>query len=211
MAYTLDRSRRYHHGNLRNALIHAGLDILATQGIQGLSLREVARRTGVSHAAPYRHFANKEALLAAIAEEGFGRLAAVTRATIACFPDDPRAQLGAAHEAYVRFALENPDQLRVMFSGLLTGPGRPDTLQAAAEAAFGLLVGIVETGQRAEVLREGDPVRLAVAAWTMMHGLAVILVEGQLSPLAVGAESPEHAAGVLAEILYAGVGVKGAG
>lgn len=176
-----------------------------------MSLREVARRTGVSHAAPYRHFSNKEALLAAIAEEGFERLAAVTRATIAGFSDDPRARLAAAHEAYVRFALENPDQLRLMFSGLLTGPDRPETLQAAAEAAFGLLVGIVEAGQSAGVLSEDDPVRLAVAAWTMMHGLAVVLIEGQLSPLAVGAGSPEEAATVLAEILYAGMGTKDAG
>ena len=202
------RVRRYHHGDLRNALIQAGLGILATEGLHALSLRAVARRAGVSHAAPYRHFAHKEALLAAIAEEGFARLAATTRAAIAPFPDDPRAQLLAAHAAYVRFALDHPDHLRVMFSGLLTGPDRPATLQAAAEAAFGLLVGIVQAGQQAAVLTEGEPVRLAVAAWALMHGLAVILVEHQLAPPAVGANSPDHVARLLAQILYAGMGTQ---
>ena len=208
MAQPPTESRRYHHGDLRNALVQAGLAILAAEGMHGLTLREVARRAGVSHTAPYRHFANKGALLAAIAEEGFEQLAETTRSAIARFPDDPRMQLTAAYAAYVRFALDNPDHLRVMFSGHITGPDRPDSLQAAAEAAFGLLVGIVCTGQRTGVLAEGDPVRLAVAAWAMMHGLAVILTERQLSPLAVGASSPDQAAQVLADILYAGVGAK---
>ena len=206
MTETSSRSRPYHHGNLRNALIQAGLTILATEGVHALSLRAVARRAGVSQTAPYRHFANKEALLAAIAEEGFVRLAMATRSVIADFPGDPQAQLAAAHAAYVQFALDNPDHLRIMFSGLLTGPIRPETLQAAAEDAFGLLNSIVEAGQRAGMLQEGDPVPFAVAAWAMMHGLAVIVLEQQLSPVAVGAHSPDEAARILAHILYAGMG-----
>ncbi len=208
MTETSSRSRPYHHGDLRNALIQAGLTILATEGMHGLSLRAVARRAGVSQTAPYRHFANKEALLAAIAQEGFVRLATATRTAIAHFPDDPAAQLAAAHAAYVQFALDNPDHLRVMFSGLLVGPNRPETLQAAAMAAFGLLVSLVQAGQRVAVLREGDPVQFAVAAWAMMHGLAVIVLEHQLSPLAVGARSPDEAARILAHILLAGMGTK---
>ena len=92
------KTREYHHGDLRNALIQAGLAILAEEGTHALSLRAAARRSGVSHAAPYRHFADKEALLAAIAEQGFNTLAASVRAAIVRFPDSPAAQLEEAND-----------------------------------------------------------------------------------------------------------------
>src|SRR5689334_1657694 len=94
----------YHHGDLRNALIQAGLKILAKEGAQALTLREVARRANVSHAAPYRHFASKEALLAAIAEEGFNEFAARLQVVAQNNTSDPRAQLYEATRAYVQFA-----------------------------------------------------------------------------------------------------------
>src|SRR5215472_18740503 len=108
----------YHHGDLRHALIQAGLELLAEGGAQSLDLRKVARRAGVSHAAPYRHFADKQALIAAINEEGFHMLAERIRSTLREVSDEPFEQLLAVALAYVRFAQENPWLMREMFSGI---------------------------------------------------------------------------------------------
>src|SRR5689334_17108440 len=118
MGITLATPRRkpYHHGDLRRALIAAGIDLLAEGGATALDLRKVARRAGVSHAAPYRHFEDKRALLAAIAEEGFVRLAEqIHNAVSAAQPD---SQLLATASCYINFALSEPALAREMFSGL---------------------------------------------------------------------------------------------
>src|SRR5205809_439421 len=105
----------YHHGDLRRTLIDASLALVEEEGIGALSLREVARKAGVTHNAPYHHFPDRGALLAAIAEEGFGRLAQETAAARAAVPDDPLARLTACGQAYVRFAIASPAHFRVMF------------------------------------------------------------------------------------------------
>src|SRR5216117_2127251 len=111
----------YHHGNLRTALLRAAGERLEKQGITALSLREAARRAGVSHNAPYRHFADREALLAALAAEGFAMLAERLRG-------QPGREMG---EAYVRFALEQPQRFRLMFGGLLPIARYPELRSAA--------------------------------------------------------------------------------
>src|SRR5713101_5210209 len=97
------KPKPYHHGDLRYALIQAGLELLSEGGAAALELRKVARRAGVSHAAPYRHFADKQTLVAAINEEGFRRLAERIRSTLREAPDDPFEQLQAIARAYVQF------------------------------------------------------------------------------------------------------------
>jgi AcrR family transcriptional regulator len=172
--------RLYHHGDLRAALIRAGLAILAEEGVQGLTLRAVARRAGVSHNAPYRHFADKEALLVAIAEEGFIELAARVEEARTHAPASPRAQLEDSGWAYAQFALAHPDHLRVMFDVPITDPQAYPGLLAAAARAFRVLVEIIEAGQQAEEFIAGEPRQIAFGAWGMVHGLALLLANRQV-------------------------------
>ena len=130
----------FHHGDLRNALIQSGLQILAEESIQALSLRKVARLAGVSEAAPYRHFKDKEALLAAIAEQGFIQLSERLEAVEAQFAEQADKLFYQSCRTYIDFALENPHAMRMMFrfrksEGLSDYPG----LQDAADEAFSYL------------------------------------------------------------------------
>jgi AcrR family transcriptional regulator len=178
-----DAARKtYHHQNLRAALIAAGLAILTEEGAEALTLRAAARRAGVSHNAPYRHFADKEALLAAIAEEGFETLAAEIERAIISLSGDPRQSLEEAGWAYVQFALAHPDHLRVMFSGMAPDAQAHPELRVAGARAFTLLVNVIEEGQQVEVFVAAPARKLAVAAWALVHGLALLLTGGQIPP-----------------------------
>jgi AcrR family transcriptional regulator len=200
-----DTPGTYHHGDLRNALIQAGLSILAEEGVQALTLRAVARRVGVSHAAPYRHFSDKEALLAAIAEQGFDLLTASVGAAAERFPADPAAQLAEAGWAYVQFALEHPAHLRVMFGGVIRTPAMHPGLRTAGARAFTSLGDIVQAGQQAGTIIDGAPEQLTLTAWSLVHGLAVLLIEQQI-PAGIGAvDDPEHLARLCGNLLYRGL------
>jgi AcrR family transcriptional regulator len=199
----------YHHGDLRAALIRTGLTILAEEGVQALSLRAVARRAGVSHAAPYRHFADKEALLAAIAEEGFRVLAADVEAARARFSAAPREQLEESAWAYVRFALAHPDHLRVMFGGLIENPQAYPGLRDAGARAFGVLVEIMQAGQEAGVMVAGEPRLLALIGWSQVHGLSLLLI-GQQVPRDMSAVlDAEYLARLGSRLLYQGLAPRG--
>jgi AcrR family transcriptional regulator len=200
-----DREKPYHHGDLRAALIRAGLAILAEEGVQALSLRAAARRAGVSHAAPYRHFADKEALLAAIAEEGFNVLAAEVEAARERFPASPREQLEESGWAYVRFALAHPDHLRVMFSTLIEDPQAYPGLWDAAGHAFNVLVEIVQAGQDAGIIIAGEARLLSVAGWTQMHGLSLLLIGHQVPRDVSAALDAEQLARTCSRLFYTGL------
>src|SRR5256885_3581879 len=174
------RRRRYHHGNLRQALVEAALALVEERGIPEFTLREVARRVGVTHAAPQRHFEDRAALVAAVAEEGFRELRAhVERVLRLAGARDPAARLHALGVAYVQFALRNPAHFRVMFSAELVDKSRHQTLQAASRAMHDFLVQCVVDGQEQGSFVEGDPLELAFAAWSLVHGLAVLLIDGR--------------------------------
>lgn len=175
-------ARPYHHGDLRAALIQAGLDILADEGVQALTIRAAARRAGVSHNAPYRHFTDKDALLAAIAEEGFVELAARLEEAVSRAPQSPRVQLEETGWAYVQFAVTHPDHLRVMFGGLISDPQAYPGLHTAGAQAFDVLVSIIHAGQETDAVIAGSPQQLAFAAWGMVHGLALLLIDRQVPP-----------------------------
>lgn len=166
--------RAYHHADLRPALLAAARRMLERDGPAALSLREVARRAGVSHNAPYRHFADRAALLAALAAEGFAALADRLRDATARAP--PAGRLGASGAAYVRFALDEPNLFRLMFGGLVRGRDHPE-LAGAAARAYAQLAG--ETGAGP------DAGPRTVAAWATVHGLAHLLLDEQI-PLARG-------------------------
>jgi AcrR family transcriptional regulator len=173
-----DRQKRkpYHHGDLRNALIQAGLELLAEGGAEELDLRKVARRAGVSHAAPYRHFADKQALIAAINEEGFRLLAERIQATLREVPDEAFEQLLGVALAYVRFAEAHPWLMREMFSGLTIERETFASLQAASKTVYRLYIEVVRRGQERGKIVDGDPAALAGVLWSVLHGLAMLII-----------------------------------
>ena len=168
----------YHHGNLRNALLEAAEQLLVKRGVAALSLREVAKLAGVSHAAPYRHFKSKAALLQAMAESGFERLRAVIRMAADSMPHDPEQQLAAAGVAYVHIAVRSPELLQLMFS---TGLEQPEGKAPGSVVMVESLVDIIKTGIEAGVFRNRDPRELALVAWTSMHGLAMLLAAREIT------------------------------
>ena len=176
------KSSKYHHGNLKNSLISCGLEILSEDGMQGLSLRKVARRAGVSEAAPYRHFKDKEALIASIAEQGFIRLAALLDAVANEHSEDAKSLFFQSGLAYVQFARQNPDSMRVMFR-FRNADGRVEypALQEAADEAFSFLIDLVEYCQQEGLARLGHPIPLAISAWSAIHGLSMLLIDNCIS------------------------------
>lgn len=170
--------RAYHHGDLRAVLIEEALRLIVEHGPDGFTLREVARVAGVSHAAPYRHFPSKAALLSAIAGQGSQLLRASIEAGLQSAPD-MRAKFLAAGLCYVRFALEHPAHFRVMFSGADAYDADPVSRSARA-ASLETLLAFIREGQRCGLIRKGDPRALATPIWAMHHGLACLASAGQL-------------------------------
>jgi AcrR family transcriptional regulator len=166
-------------GDLADELLKAAAALVTERGPQRFSLREVARRARVSEAAPYWHFASKEALLAGVAEQGFAALAELM-AEVRRRVKNPHKQLQELGAAYVQFALAHPSHLRVMFGPEIHDKSAHPTLKVAAERAFGLLVSAISEGQRAGRVQHGDPEELAVAAWALVHGLSALIIDGQL-------------------------------
>lgn len=180
---------RYHHGDLRRALLEAALDLVSTKGVEAFSLREAAREVGVSPAAAYRHFADKGALLQALALEGMGRLALAMEKAIERAPGAPgsparaAAELAAVGAAYVEFAVHHPAHFRVMFGPFcphLEVDGPPPEAAPRGRDPFQILVdtldALVATGAVPGAARAGAE----VVAWATVHGLASLLVSGSL-------------------------------
>ncbi|MCY1047384.1 TetR/AcrR family transcriptional regulator [Corallococcus sp. bb12-1] len=201
---------RYHHGDLRQALVDAAVALISEEGFGALTLREVARRAGVTHAAPYRHFTDKEALLEAVAIEGFRTMAREMRERMATAPPGPLDQLSAAGVAYVLFAVRHPPHFRVMFGPHFRHPLKPES-PPGEEDAFALLVRGIASGQAAGLLRAGDPRALTLTAWSLVHGLASLFVDRQLDEAVKGLEAAEALAVVQTRLLISGLAHPGAG
>lgn len=171
------KRKNYHHGSLREALLASGRALLESQGIDGLSLRELARRAGVSPNAPYRHFNGKPDLLAAIAEEGFEEL---TQRFRDC---GSFAEMGSA---YVDFATQSPNLLRLMFGKPLGAAESYPGLAAASQACFAMLLG---GAARTVNLPAEHPksFQFALASWSLVHGFATLRNDGALAHLPLGA------------------------
>ena len=174
-------STSYHHGDLKNALIQAGVEILAREGVSGLSLRKVARQAGVSHAAPYSHFADKQALIAAISTEGFKQLFTQIKAVFIDYKDDPENLLIETAWAYLQFALNEPDRFKLMFSSVLEKEKDYPDFVEISQNNFRQLVEIVEICQKANALKAGEPNLIAVSLWGTVYGFISLLLEGQIS------------------------------
>jgi AcrR family transcriptional regulator len=175
------RRRTYHHGNLRAALVDAATALLEADGPLGVTLRGAARLAGVSQAAPYRHFPDKDALLAAVAEKGFHEMARAGEEAAARHRDDAVATLRAMGIAYVRFATAHPSHYRLMFGPAVRGSAHPSLRQAAAAGWANLSIPIVAC-QRSGRFRSGDPSSLAFVLWCTVHGLATLIADEQIPP-----------------------------
>jgi AcrR family transcriptional regulator len=180
--------RPYHHGDLHRAIVVAALDVLSESQSTEFSLRELARRAGVSHNAPYKHFADKRDLLAAVSAVGFELLAKQMTDAMKEL-DSPRERLAAMARAYVRGGVNNPALYRLMFGGYLSGQdsGRPAIERTAAEDMKALLVGAISDGALGRII-PNTPANLPsvdgaiLIFWSQMHGLTLLLVDRLVGP-----------------------------
>jgi AcrR family transcriptional regulator len=156
---------QYHHGNLRAALVDAGAIVLESRGVEALSLREAARRAGVSQTAPYRHFENKQALLAAVAGDGFQLLLEELKAAAVPYEDDPAEAITAMGAAYINFAAEQPARFRLMFGRDILQRHKYEALDNVTEELADTIGGMLP-----------NPA-LGLGLWSAMHGLAWLLIE----------------------------------
>ena len=171
--------RPYHHGNLRRALLDEALATIRAEGVEAVTLREIGARLGVSRTALYRHFADKRALLTAVATEGFRTL---REQLVAAWEEGGRGPAGsqAMGVAYLRFAVANPSHYRVMFSPFVDREPHDPELATEAFGAFQALVDSVVVLQRDGFLRNDDTVLVARYIWSVVHGVAMLAIDGQL-------------------------------
>ncbi|HWO12359.1 MAG TPA: TetR/AcrR family transcriptional regulator [Polyangiaceae bacterium] len=170
---------QYHHGDLRRALLQAAVRTLHKHGLDALTLRAVGEELGVSRSALYRHFADKSALLTAVASEGFRMLRSELSAAWQG-AGKGRAGFEAMASAYVRFAVQNPWHYRVMFgSGFELQHADPELVEEGT-AAFGALVGALVEQQAQRLVRPDDPQTQAHFVWALVHGIAMLAIDGSL-------------------------------
>jgi len=175
------KSTPYHHGDLRQALIDSAIVILEEEGFKALSLRAVARKAGVSQAAPYNHFEDKNEMLAAIAAKGFEEMAAAQQLALQQ-SDEGKSKLIALGKGYVSYGLEHPALLRLMFGPEFAATGQYPQLSKVSNRGYQQLIDAVEEHITMEA---GDhpPTKVgAAAAWAMVHGLTTLMIEGRIDP-----------------------------
>ena len=191
-------NRPYHHGDLRRAVINTAMGMLHEEKGWQFTLREVARRAGVSHAAPYKHFPDKAALLAEMALIGFDQLRQALKTAKPRKPKSIRDEFVAMARTYVRFGTSNPALYRLMFSSE-AGKAADVHLNERTLAAFGVLIELLKRGQAEGLLRKRDLRGQAAACWAQMHGLTLLTIDGLLLPEKVGPNALDNALVTLLE------------
>jgi AcrR family transcriptional regulator len=167
---------RYHHGNLRRAFLDEALRTIQQDGVDALTLRTIGLALGVSRTALYRHFADKRALLSAVATEGFHLL---RERLLEAWGSGGTSGFNAMGVAYVRFAMANPSHYRVMFGGFVDDAPRDEELTRAGAAAFQALVDALVALQKDGSVRKDDPLQLARFIWAAVHGVSMLIIDGQ--------------------------------
>ncbi len=193
-------AKPYHHGDLRRALLDEALRTIETQGVEHLTLRTVGAKLGVSRSALYRHFADKQSLLATVGQEGFRKF---RQALADAWEANGHGRIGfeAMVNAYVQFAMAHPSHYRVMFGGFIESAAKDDHFMAEARAAFQVLVVALIEQQNAGDIRRDDPVLMARFVWAAVHGTAMLFINGQL-PESAQREALEP---YVAERIYAAI------
>ncbi len=174
-----NKNTTYHHGNLRQALLEAARALAAENNIDTITLREVARRAGVSHAAPYHHFVDKRALLRALAIDAFIELKNIMHNKQ---QQDPIATMQGIGIGYIQFALTHATEFRFMFrKTLCEPPGTPDELTDIANETFEILIATIRSMQTTKLVITGQAQALALVVWSTIHGLANLLIEAPIA------------------------------
>lgn len=171
----------YHHGDLRSALLDVAAEMITEDGLDSVTLRALSQRIGVSRTAPYRHFADKSALLAAVAEEGFERLR--ERLEHISEPKKEIDRLVLFQRmgiAYIQFAVDNPTHYRLMFNGDIIDPEAYPDLAETQKSVFALLVTAIQQCQAENKIKPGEPLILAYTVWSTIHGLSSLLIDKQI-------------------------------
>lgn len=188
-------ARPYHHGSLRSALVEQARRTVDERGVAALSLRELAREVGVSHAAPRRHFPDRQALLDALAEDGFERLGDALGHAEQEAGASFGARLHALAQAYIAFALRHPALLELMFAGKQRADA--DRVRESADRAFATSLGVIAEAQAAGDLHAGDPGRVAITVLATLQGLAAMANGGMIE----GAPVSELVTGAIDQLL----------
>jgi AcrR family transcriptional regulator len=176
-SYDKDAQGNYHHGNLRLALLDAAITQIKTVGIEKLSLRGIARSVGVSQTAPYRHFKDKNELLAEIATQAFLDLYTATSKHIR---DDQSASdnIKVAWSTYLAFAIDNPEKYKLMFGPSIQCRSNHPNMVSAGDQSLNVLITQVERGIAEGIFLKGCPMVLANTLWTQAHGMASLIIDG---------------------------------
>jgi AcrR family transcriptional regulator len=189
----------YHHGDLRRGLLDASLEIIEREGVSSLTLRYAAREAGVSHAAPKHHFGDLRGLHCAIAEEGHRALRGYMERALAEQPDaDPARALKIRR---------SPGHFRAMFHPKVADRRGQPELERAAHSTYGLLVDAVRRGQAAGQFRSGETSDIALAAWSLVHGLATLSIDNHLDAKGFSSSDPVEMMDHLTDFLGRGIGV----
>ena len=178
------RRQNYHHGNLPAALVEVAKDLIVERGLEGFTLREVARRVGVTHVAAYRHYADRHALLAAVAEHGFQRLRRRLDAAWKKAPESLEPRLRAILAAYLYFCWDEPALTHVMFGPRLSRAGEFPRLETAVETSLGIIAETIAAHAPPQALRQQSARHLGIVLWTFVHGFSTLSYDKAAYPTA---------------------------
>lgn len=197
----------YHHGDLRNSMINHALSIIDREGIGGLTLRKAARHAGVSHAAPAHHFGDKKGLLAAIAEQGFKQMIRQMEQAILLVPaGNPLEKLKSIGMAYIEYAVKNPSSFRIMYHPELSMKSVHAGLEQQSRKTFELLMESIAECQNNGLIAAGDIREQSLFAWSTVHGLSILIVDGQLKSKGFRSSTMQYAE-KMTDLLYSGLGI----
>lgn len=200
--------QKYHHGDLHTGLLDAALEIIGEAGPQGLTIRAVARRAGVSHAAPYRHFTDKDELILAVVERGFALMQQTMQARKDSAPADALNQFAASGMAYVDFALQHPAYYRIMFSGDLLSTTGHVSLQHTSTEALQEMVSDIGRCQTLGLVRQGDATTQALTILSTIHGFVSLVNDNRIGHLLDDSKSLEDVRDGVLTMIFEGIGVQ---
>ncbi len=200
------RRRRYHHGNLRQALVAATLEIIETEGLEAVTVRAAAKRADVSPGAPFRHFPSKRALLTAVAEEAHRRFRVeIEEALAAAANSGPLTRMAALGAAYLRWASRNPTAFRVVSTRELIDYEGSDYLRRDNEALRATIAGLMREAGQARQLRFADPAHIELAARALVYGLARMAIDGHFAQWRIAGETPEQSMQAVLDLFMASI------
>tara|TARA_Y100000817_G_scaffold292028_1_gene263948 strand:+ start:1611 stop:2240 length:630 start_codon:yes stop_codon:yes gene_type:complete len=200
---TTEKKHKYHHGDLYNALIDSGSQVIREKGLNSLSLREVAKRLNVSHTAPYRHFKDKNALMVAIAQKEYDRLGKEMQKVATHFDLPAVERIVECGCKYVEYTLRNPEFASLMFNGQYKS-GKAHQFSHQDNSCFQIFVELFSEAQKAGDLRAEPSQLQALCLWTSMHGLMMLFVSGQIQSAAESNDQVKKLAQVMQSNILSG-------